>query len=188
MLKSGKTKKSKGKGQPKPLQLPASTTMIGIYCRNARTVFNEAINEKVIDADLYPFKKNDYKIPSSRNKKKALDESVLYSIFNYECKPGSNFNYECKPGSKKEQGRDLSILSYLCNGINLTDLCNLRRFQKDFANGYIDIIREKTKETNREHQQHIRIMLGEKVLEIIESGEIQISETGVTYFLLLTTI
>jgi len=158
MLKFGKTQKSKGKGQPKPIQLPASTTMIGIYCRNVRTVFNEAINEKVIDADLYPFKKNGYKIPSSRNKKKALDESVIYSIF----------NYDCKPGSKQEQGRDLWILSYLCNGINLTDLCNLRRYQKDFTNGYIDIIREKTKETNREDQQHIRIMLGDKVLEIIE--------------------
>lgn len=155
MLKSGKLSYS-DKLKNKPGK-PASVSVIGMYVKNVRTVFLEAIRAKVIDRDLYPFG-GDYQIPSSVNKKKALDQDVIYKIF----------NFECKSGSSRERARDLWVFSYLCNGLNITDICNLKYKSQDFKNGYIDFIRQKTKNSKRQDRSAIRILLTNEVLNIIE--------------------
>ena len=49
-----------------------SLTTIGIHLRTLRAIVNEAIVNKIIPADMYPFgleRKKKYEIPTSRNKK-----------------------------------------------------------------------------------------------------------------------
>ena len=52
-----------------------SKSTIGMYLRNLRHVFNVAANElKIINKEkCYPFGVSKYRIPSSRNVKKAFD-------------------------------------------------------------------------------------------------------------------
>jgi len=64
-----------------------SKTTVGIYLRSLRTIFNKAIEEGNIAADLYPFKK--YKIPTGQNIKKALDKSELKTLYTAKLEPGS---------------------------------------------------------------------------------------------------
>ena len=60
-----------------------SKTTIGFYLRPLRAIYNEAIEEGIAQKDKsYPFGKNRYQIPTSRNIKKALelDDVKRYTI------------------------------------------------------------------------------------------------------------
>ena len=81
-----------------------SKTTVGIYLRPLRAIFNKAIEEGDIVADIYPFKK--YQIPTGQNIKKALDKSELKKLF----------TTQVEPGSPKEKARDFWFFSYQCNG------------------------------------------------------------------------
>jgi len=72
-----------------------SKTTVGIYLRPLRAIFNKAIEEGDIIADIYPFKK--YQIPTGQNIKKALDKSELKKLFTAQVEPGSP-----KEGHKQE--------------------------------------------------------------------------------------
>jgi hypothetical protein len=65
----------------KQQQLSKST--VGIYLRPLRAIFNEAIEDGIIKREkCYPFGKRKYRIPSSKNVKKALElEDVQKNIF-----------------------------------------------------------------------------------------------------------
>jgi len=107
-----------------------SKTTVGIYLRSLRTIFNRAR----IDKSLYPFGegKDKYSIPESRNIKKAL---TLEEI-------GKIFRYEPKQGTSEEMARDYWIFIYLCNGLNVKDLCLLKH--KDVDGDVLTYERAKT--------------------------------------------
>ena len=67
-------------GEPKG----ASPTTVGIYLRHLRVVFNDAITDKIISRDTYPFGKNQYTIPAGRNIKKALPKPVIEQLKHYQ--------------------------------------------------------------------------------------------------------
>ena len=46
--------------------------------RQLRAIINQAISDKILSADLYPFKK--YEIPSGQNIKKALPNDDLQKL------------------------------------------------------------------------------------------------------------
>lgn len=152
MLRFGKAPKAKGKPET-----PASVTTISINLRNVRTVFNEAIEAGIIDRDLYPFGKRGYVIPAARNTKKALDPDTISAVFHFECK-----------SIPQEMARDLWVFSYLCNGMNFMDICNLRRSNLKLGGKHLEFIREKTKDSNRQDVKTIRVPLLPEALEIIE--------------------
>ena len=54
--------------------LKRSRTTVSMYVRALRTIFNTAITDKEIDAELYPFGKNKYQPPTVSNVKKALSQ------------------------------------------------------------------------------------------------------------------
>ncbi len=62
-----------------------SKSTIGMYLRNLRHVFNVAANElKIINKEkCYPFGASKYRIPSSRNVKKAFDPDMLKALYTY---------------------------------------------------------------------------------------------------------
>ncbi len=165
MLKYGKAPQKKGKKGANPTadtlgkESPASITTVGIYTRNVRTIFNEAIDAEVVNEKLYPFgAKGGFVIPASKNTKKAFDGDVIAMIFNYECKPGSVLKFR----------RDMWLFSYISNGINFSDICRIKRKNTDLKNAEIKFVRKKTKNTKRDDISEITIKLFPITLQVIE--------------------
>ncbi len=92
-------------------------TTVGIYLRSLRSIFNKAVDKGLARRELYPFGTNSgkYRIPTPRNVKKALIIEDIKKLFLYQPEPGSG----------EEMYRDLWKFSYLCNGINVKDICLL---------------------------------------------------------------
>jgi len=115
-----------------------SISTVAIYCRNIKRIFNVAIDENVIDRSIYPFGDKKYLIPESLNLKKALNISDIIKILKYE----SEFVQEM-------YARDIFVFSYICNGINLADIANLKYSNIDNYNNRITFIRKKTSKSKR---------------------------------------
>ena len=125
-------------------QNDASPSTIGIYLRQLRRIINVAINEGLLSADKYPFK--GYSIPASRNIKKALNENQVLALLNYETKD-----------LDKRRALDFWLFSYVCNGMNMADICLLTkdRIQGDFFHYF----RAKTKNTRKKDLRPLRSIL-----------------------------
>jgi len=133
-----------------------SIATIGIYLRNLRTVFNEAITDKAISPDLYPFgltKKGKYQIRTSKKVKKALTKDQMKTLFTGEAKT-----------TDQEKAKAFWFLSYLCNGMNIADIIKLRC--RDYDEAKITFIRSKTAKTNNEVKE-ITVYLNDYAKEVI---------------------
>lgn len=130
-----------------------SISTVGLYGRTLRAAYNQAIYEKWVDKSLYPFGRRDYKIPASKNVKKALNIHQIRLIRNYI------------PKDKNEAfARDMFIFTYFCNGINIKDVCKLT-----YGNLGTDIItfyRSKTSYSSKV-MEPIKIALLPEVREIL---------------------
>ena len=74
-------------------------------------LFNDAIEDKEINKDCYPFGKRKYTIPATKNKKIALSSEQLKILFH------------SKPRIiQQEKAKDFWFFSYACNGINMKDI------------------------------------------------------------------
>jgi len=132
-----------------------SYTTISIYLRHLRTIFNQAIDDDLIDRKLYPFGKNKYQPKAPRNIKKALTIDQIRAIIAYPVVEGSN----------QQMAKDMWLLSYYCNGMNIKDIVNLKfkNIQKDRI--YFDRI--KTTSTNK-NPKPIIVTLIPEAQEIIK--------------------
>lgn len=111
-------------------QKNASPSAIGIYLMHLRGIINKAIEDGILARDKYPFRK--YKIPSSRNIKKALSFSELKQVLEYT-----------SDNSPLQKAADFWVLTYLCNGMNMTDILLLKHknVQGDFIFFFLKDIR-----------------------------------------------
>lgn len=134
----------------------STITTVGIYLRNLRTILNQAISDKYYSIENYPFGKRKYIIPVGKNIKKALEKEEIKKIF----------QLELPEGSTKEMARDFWLISYLCNGLNLKDICSIRI--KDIQEDKIFVIRAKTKGSQRGNQQIIEIFINPLVRKLID--------------------
>jgi integrase len=135
-----------------------SRTTIGIYLRPLRAIFNEAIEDGIIKREkCYPFGKRKYRIPSSKNVKKALELSDIQKIYSYQCNPHL-------PG--EQQAKDYWLFSYFGNGMNPKDIANLKF--KNIDGDYITFERSKTEHSLRSDPKPITIFLTDDMKEIIE--------------------
>jgi integrase len=132
-----------------------SLTTIGIYARYLRSIFNEAIDEKLVNYELYPFGRNKYQIPQPANNKRALPDADLIKIFQYQ--PEEN--------TWEEYAKDMWTLSLLCQGMNMKDIANLR--YKNIQDDKILFTREKTKRTKKAGQIPIVVYLDDEAKNII---------------------
>ncbi|TKT94167.1 site-specific integrase [Dyadobacter frigoris] len=133
-----------------------SLTTVGIYLRSLRTVYNQAIESKLIKQEFYPFKKSKFQIPAGRNIKKALILSDIEKIFSYQTVEGSGM----------DKAKDFWIFSYLCNGLNLKDICKIR--YKDIDGDNLTVVRSKTKRSTKANQKLISIHLTDYSKAIIK--------------------
>lgn len=132
-----------------------SITTISIYVRHLRTIFNQAIDEDMIDRKHYPFGKNKYQPKAPRNIKKALTIEQIKSIIDYKVEEGTN----------QQLAKDMWLLSYYCNGMNMKDIINLRF--KNIENETIYFERLKTLSTNQAPKPIIVSLIPEAI-EIIK--------------------
>lgn len=138
-----------------------SITSVGIYLRSLRTIFNRAN----IDKSLYPFGEgqNKYSIPTGKNIKKALTLQEIAKIF--------YFNAE--PNSTTEMAKDYWIFIYLCNGLNVKDLCQLKH--KDIQGNVLTYERAKTKRS-KNNGEKITVSLKAEAKAIISKwGQLSIN-------------
>ncbi|RYZ91397.1 MAG: hypothetical protein EOP04_00475 [Proteobacteria bacterium] len=130
-----------------------SPTTIGIYMRHLRTIINIAISKKILSADKYPYK--GYAIPSSRNVKKSLSAAHIKKLLNYQT-----------DDVDLRKGIDFWIFSYISNGINFTDICNLR--PENIQGGFFSFFRAKTKNTKKRDRRPIKVPLTPETKAIID--------------------
>lgn len=131
-----------------------SITTVGIYLRSLRTLFNNAIAEGMLTKDYYPFGKKKYEIPTGKNIKKALSLADIELIY----------NYNSITGTPADKAKDLWIFMYLCNGINVKDLCLLK--YENIKGDILEFERAKTARTKRTVEA-IRVVITEDVKTII---------------------
>lgn len=140
------------------LSKESSPTSIGYYTRCFKKLYNDAIREGNANQSNYPFgdtKKGLYSPPAPKNIKKALSFSDLKKIFEYEPKQGSSEHYFT----------DIWKFSYLCNGINMKDICLLKYSNIVGDNIYFN--RAKLATTKRDGKP-IQISIIDQTKEIIE--------------------
>ncbi len=110
-------------------------TTISLLFRTLRSAYNKAIQLKCARKSDYPF--DIYKINKfdTSTQKRAIAKSDILQI--KDCtSPAVNSQY-------MELSRDIFMFSYLCGGINFTDIANLTK--ENIVKGRLHYIRQKTK-------------------------------------------
>ena len=133
-----------------------SYSSIGVYMRNIRTVFNQAISKKIISSELYPFGKGKYVPPSSKKAKKALTIDVIGKIYNYN-----------SDNPKEAKAKDMWLFAYFANGLNVKDIAFLK--YENIKDGVLSFIRAKTKHSNKDNIQTIQVFITEDLQHIIDN-------------------
>lgn len=132
-----------------------SLNTVGIYLRVLRTIFNHAIEEKIIDKEIYPFGVRRYELPASSGTKKAFDFDQLQTLFQAVPKI-----------PEQEKAKDFWFFSFVCNGMNVKDIIFLK--WKNIKDDQIEFVREKTKRTKKANQKYIQVPLTDFSKSIIE--------------------
>ncbi len=134
-----------------------SNTTIGMYLRPLRTIFNEAIEDGIIKREKhYPFGRRKYRIPASKNTKKALDLNDIKKIYYYECDPNNE---------SEQRARDYWLFSYFGNGMNPKDIACLK--YKNIYDGYLIFERSKTERAMRSDPKPITVFINDDMKAII---------------------
>lgn len=129
---------------------------IGFYTTSIRTVFNAAITDGIVSKDFYPFGRKKYQPLTSVNIKKALPFADIMKIIHYTPQD---------PQGKEALARDLWVFSYLCNGINVKDICNLKYSNID--GDRLTFMRQKTANKLRSNPRLIQAHLPAIAQDII---------------------
>ncbi len=135
-----------------------SSTTIGMYLRPLRTIFNEAIEDGVIKREKhYPFGRRKYKIPASKNTKKALDLTDIKKIYYYQCDPKNE---------SEQRAKDYWLFSYFGNGMNPKDIACLK--YKNIQGEYLIFERSKTERAMRSDPKPITVFINDDMKAIIK--------------------
>jgi len=116
----------------KYLKVGRSVNTTSIYLRSMRAIFNHAIKNKILSKDYYPFE--GFKIETEETVKRALRKSDIEKIY----------SMKIKKGTRLWHSRNYFLFGYLCQGINFTDLAQLR-WDENIYNDRITYRRQKTR-------------------------------------------
>ncbi len=130
-----------------------SLTTVGMYLRALRTIFNIAIENEVIDASKYPFKK--YNIPAPQKISRTLKKEEIKLIINYTAKRDAD-----------AIALDYWVFSFISNGMNFKDIALLK--YGNINGDFIEFRRAKTKRTTNNNSLPIMVPLDESLLFIIK--------------------
>ena len=108
-------------------------TSMSAFFRTLRSVYNKAIANKHVKADAYPFKAFKISKFDTTTEKRAIAKESNKQIMNVNLDSGRKY---------MQLSKDLYVFSYLCGGINFTDMANLEH--SNITNGKLSYIRQKT--------------------------------------------
>jgi integrase len=134
---------------------PLSYSSIGVYMRNIRAIFNQAISKKIISSDLYPFGKGKYVPPATKKAKKALSIEEIEKIYNYKT-----------VDPIEAWAKDMWLFAYFANGMNVKDIAFLK--YENIKKETLSYIRSKTKNSSKENIITIEVFLNEDIQRIIK--------------------
>ena len=129
-------------------------TTMSLMFRTLRSAYNKAIKAKCARKSDYPF--DEYKINKfdTKTQKRAIAKTEVLK-----------FTKEVDNIGKRQYvqlSKDIFIFSYLCGGINFTDIANLAKV--NITNGRIHYIRQKTGKL-------IKLGISEEAMQIIKKYE-----------------
>lgn len=130
-----------------------SLTTVGMYVRALRTIFNMAIENEVIDASKYPFKK--YTIPAPQKISRTLKKEEIKQIINYTAKRDAD-----------ALALDYWVFSFISNGMNFKDIALLK--YGNINGDFLEFRRAKTRRTTNNNSLPIIVPLDENLLYIIK--------------------
>lgn len=134
---------------------PLSFSSVGVYMRNIRAIFNQAISTKTISSDLYPFGKGKYVPPSTKKAKKSLAIKDIEKIYYYKT---------IDPA--EAWARDMWLFSYFANGMNVKDIAYLK--YENINKETLSYIRSKTKNSTKEDIITIEVFMNEDIKRIVK--------------------
>ena len=125
-------------------------TTISLYFRTLRSVYNKAIDAKHVKKADYPF--TEFKVSKFdiSTEKRAMPKKSIKQIMDMNLSNESDY---------MNLSRDLFVFSYLCGGINFTDMASLKSD---------NIIRERLIYIRQKTHKKINIPLSVDALQIIE--------------------
>ena len=125
-------------------------TTLSLYFRTLRSVYNKAIDAKHVKKADYPF--TEFKISKFdiSTEKRAMPKESIKQIMDLDLSNESNY---------MKLSQDLFVFSYLCGGINFTDMANLK--SNNIINERLIYVRQKT-------HKKINVPLSVDALQIIE--------------------
>jgi site-specific recombinase XerD len=107
-------------------------TSMSVYFRTLRALFNKAIQENLINVNIYPFKEFSVAKFNTATKKRAITREEMKRIEDLEIDPASSL----------AEARRYFLFSFYALGINFRDTAELQ--WKDLVNDYIVYTRAKT--------------------------------------------
>lgn len=144
-------------------------TSISLSFRTLRSAFNKAIEAKIVRGELYPF----YSFKISKfdvsTQKRAISKDAILDIMNLDLSKDRYYM-----GFSK----DIFLFSYLCGGINITDIAHLKA--ENIKESRLSYIRKKTK-------KKIEFPIVESAMKIIDKHNCS-STTGYIFPILDNSI
>ena len=131
-------------------------TTISLLFRTLRSAYNKAINAKCARKSDYPF--DDFKINKfdTSTQKRALAKPDVLKFM-------QDFEYSGKR-EYVQLSKDIFVFSYLCGGINFTDIANLTT--ANIVNDRLEYIRQKT-------HKKIKIGIPDEAMKIIKKSALE---------------
>ncbi len=134
-----------------------SLTTVGIYLRNIRAAFNEAIEKNMVSRERYPFGRRKYTIPGGQSVKKALSKDQLAQLIALPLEQGTH----------QHRARALWLFSFIVNGINFRDIAELKN--KDLSGEEISFFRKKNELTKKANRRPVIAFLHPLAKQVIEA-------------------
>jgi len=131
-----------------------SQTTVSMYLRTLRTIFNNAIADKSVSIEQYPFGRRKYAVPAPKAVKKALSKDELKTLWDSEPK-----------SIDAKKAKAFWFFSYFCNGMNIKDIVNLK--YKDIDNDVLMFNRAKTANSNKS-QSKVVVYLNDFTKDVIK--------------------
>lgn len=131
-------------------------TTISLMFRTLRSAYNKAIKEKCAQQSNYPF--DEYRLSKFdvSTQKRAISKADILKFMNDDQPIGHN--------QYVQLSKDIFMFSYLCGGINFTDMANLTK--DNIVNGRLEYVRQKT-------HKKIKIGIPYEAMKIIQKYEVE---------------
>ena len=106
---------------------------MSFFFRTLRSAFNKAMKKKYVKDEYYPFKEFKISKFDTTTEKRAITKDANKQIMNVSLDVKHKY---------MQLSKDLYVFSYLCGGINFTDMASLQ--YSNIENGKLSYIRRKT--------------------------------------------